>query len=380
MKTIEPRGIGSARGFRPLEASNMSAKIIDQATALRAMVQDGRRATVIAITSGKGGVGKSNVAVNLAIKLSAAGKEVVLLDADLGLANADVLCNIDLPFNLSHVISRKKELKDVVVRAPGGFRLIGGASGLARMADLSDRERQRIVDSLGRLEMDADVILIDTGAGISPNVLAFTRAADHVLVVTNPEPTAITDAYAVIKVLSRDGLERRISLFVNHVRTAAEANGVHERIAKVARQFLGVTVYDGGHMLFDEQVIEAGAPAHALRAGQPTLPGQRLHGPVGGAACTRRGGRSGRRVLLPHWKVASKIGRPNGQTNCRHHGSDRLRPVPGHGHPRRERICHNALARTQGDGRDFFRRAAGRSDGTTHVKRKFIGLDEKHRK
>lgn len=212
---------------------------------------------MIAITSGKGGVGKSNVAVNLAIKLSQAGKKVVLLDADLGLANDDVLCNIDLPSNMAHVISRKKELKDVVVRAPGGFRLIGGASGLARMADLPDRERQRIVDSLGSLEMDADVILIDTGAGISPTVLAFTRAADHVLVVTNSEPTAITDAYAVIKVLSRDGLERRISLFVNLVRTAAEANGVYERIAKVARQFLGVTVYDGGHMLFDEQVIEA---------------------------------------------------------------------------------------------------------------------------
>lgn len=226
----------------------------------------GRRASVIAITSGKGGVGKSNVAVNLAIKLSAAGKRVVLLDADLGLANADVLCGVDLQFNLSHVIARRKELSEVIVKAPGGFRLIGGASGLARMADLSDYDRQRIVDSLAELEATTDIILIDTGAGISPNVLSFTRAADHVLVLTTPEPTAITDAYAVIKVISRaggdahiispgnSGGDRRISLLVNQARSPGEARVVHERIAKVARQFLSVSVLDAGYLFADEQV------------------------------------------------------------------------------------------------------------------------------
>ena len=244
--------------------------LIDQATTLRSLVQDERvssrrRASVIAITSGKGGVGKSNVAVNLAIKLSAAGKRVVLLDADLGLANADVLCGIDLPLNLSHVIARRKELSDVMVKAPGGFRLIGGASGLARMADLSDFDRQRIVDALAELEETADIILIDTGAGISPNVLSFTRAADHVLVLTTPEPTAITDAYAVIKVITRaggdghtiaidGGGERRVSLLVNQARSPGEARVVHERIAKVARQFLGVSVLDAGYLYADEQV------------------------------------------------------------------------------------------------------------------------------
>ena len=212
------------------------------------------RASVIAITSGKGGVGKTNLAVNLAITLSAAGKRVVLLDADLGLANADVLCNIDLPANLSHVIARRKELGEVLVQAPGGFSLIGGASGLARMADLTDADRQRLVDALGELEQKADVILIDTGAGISPNVLAFTRAADHVLVVTTPEPTAITDAYAVVKVVSRDHAERRISLLVNQARNPNEARIVHERIARVARQFLGVSVLDAGSVPEDEQV------------------------------------------------------------------------------------------------------------------------------
>src|SRR4051794_16481809 len=225
--------------------------------------QNRRRASVIAVTSGKGGVGKSNVSVNLAIQFAAAGKKVVLLDADLGLANADVLCNLDLPANLSHVIARKKELREVMIPAPGGFRLIGGASGLARMADLSDADRQRLVLALGELEQAVDIILIDTGAGISPNVLTFTRAADHVLVVTTPEPTAITDAYAVIKVITRQPAEhgapaqtqydpgRQISLLVNQVRSAAEARIVYDRIAKVAKQFLNVRIQDAGFVMHD---------------------------------------------------------------------------------------------------------------------------------
>jgi flagellar biosynthesis protein FlhG len=256
--------------------------VIDQATQLRSLMREQkrvtqissaqeeelvatRRASVIAITSGKGGVGKTNISVNLAIRLAEAGKSVVLLDADLGLANADVICNIDLPANLSHVIARRKDLGDVLVSAPGGFSLIGGASGLARMADLTDADRQRIVQAMAELEAQADVILIDTGAGISPNVLAFTRAADHVLVVTTPEPTAITDAYAVVKVISRADKarpyaqenDRRLSLLVNQARNENEARIVHDRIAKVARQFLGVSVFDAGYIPADDQVSAA---------------------------------------------------------------------------------------------------------------------------
>jgi flagellar biosynthesis protein FlhG len=238
--------------------------MIDQASQLRRIVRQTSRATVIAVTSGKGGVGKSNIAVNLAIKLASAGKRVVLMDADLGLANADVLCNIDLPSNLSHVIARKRELADVMVDGPGGFRLIGGASGLARMADLSDYDRQSLVAALAELEARTDVILIDTGAGISPNVLSFTRSAHQVLVVTTPEPTAITDAYAVIKVISRDPTEanglpspRPLSLLVNQVRQRDEGQLVYERIAKVARQFLGVHVLDAGSIPSDPEVPNA---------------------------------------------------------------------------------------------------------------------------
>jgi flagellar biosynthesis protein FlhG len=230
---------------------------VDQATQLRRLARQTAGALVIAVTSGKGGVGKSNIAVNLAIKLAQAGKEVVLLDADLGLANADVLCNIDLPSNLSHVIARRKELADVMVNAPGGFRLIGGASGLARMADLTDVDRQRLVNSLAELESRTDIILIDTGAGISPNVLSFTRCADEVLVVTTPEPTAITDAYAVIKVISRDAPDRPLSLLVNQVQRPDEGRLVYERIAKVAKQFLSVHVQDAGYVPTDPEVPAA---------------------------------------------------------------------------------------------------------------------------
>jgi flagellar biosynthesis protein FlhG len=246
--------------------------MVDQAAQLRSLVRERRRATVIAVTSGKGGVGKSNISVNLAIQLAAAGKRVVLLDADLGLANADVLCNVDLPCNLSHVIARKKELHEVLIAAPGGFSLIGGASGLARMADLSDEDRDRIIFALGELEQTADVILIDTGAGISPNVLSFTRAADQVLIITTPEPTAITDAYAVVKVLSRDPGDRRVSLLVNQVRNANEAKVVHGRIAQVAKQFLGASVLDAGFMVSDDNVPLAVRRRTPFVLGNPKCP------------------------------------------------------------------------------------------------------------
>jgi len=230
--------------------------VIDQAHNLRALVarQARRRAAVYAITSGKGGVGKTNVAINLAIQFAQAGRTVILLDADMGLANCDVLLNVDLPYNLAHVVAGRKQLHEVMVEAPGGFRLIGGASGLARMADLSDYDRRRLVESLGQLEQQADVLLIDTGAGINPNVLCFTRAADNVVIVTTPEPTAMTDAYAVAKVISRDAGSRRLSLLVNQAASGAEARGVYERIARVARDFLRLTVYDAGYVLEDSHV------------------------------------------------------------------------------------------------------------------------------
>lgn len=241
-------------------ASGARAESSEAPRAQGAHAASGRRARVIAITSGKGGVGKTNLAVNLAARFAQCGRRTLLLDADMGLANADLLCGLDLRHNLSHVIARKMTLADVVAAAPGGFRLIGGASGLATMADLPESEHRRLLGELAQLQIACDVVLIDTGAGINPSVLAFAGAADHVLVVTTPEPPAIADAYATIKVMTRrrEALDDRpISLLVNQARSASEARRVYERIAKVSRSFLGKQIADAGFLPADLAVAKA---------------------------------------------------------------------------------------------------------------------------
>lgn len=257
--------------------------IADQAEALREMVAEDRgrrstvsgrrptaspiRATTLAVTSGKGGVGKTSVSVNLAVQLAQMGRRVILLDADLGTANADVICNINAPKNLSHVVAGRCSLRDTLVDAPGGFRLIAGASGLSQMAALGEFERARLMDQMRELEDEADLILIDTGAGVGPNVLGFLVAADQILVVTTPEPTAITDAYAVIKTATRQyggqAEELDIKLLVNQVRDESEARMVYDRVSGVCRRFLGTTPRYAGHVLSDTRV------PHAVRRRQP---------------------------------------------------------------------------------------------------------------
>lgn len=216
-----------------------------------------RLAHAIAISSGKGGVGKSTVAVNLAVLLSRMGRKVVLLDADMGTANADVLCNVMPVHTLAHVVAGRREIEDVIVEAPGGFSLIPGASGLAQMAALSVDERGRLIDQFARLEQAYDVLLIDTGAGIGPNVLGLLTAADRVLVVTTPDPTAIADAYAVIKTAHRQhpGFDAR--LLVNQACDGAEAHQVYTRVANVCRKFLGLDVLYAGCLLSDNVVRDS---------------------------------------------------------------------------------------------------------------------------
>jgi flagellar biosynthesis protein FlhG len=233
--------------------------VIDQAASLREMARRSAapRAQTIAITSGKGGVGKTNLAVNLATVLAAMRRRVVLLDADLGLANADILCNVQPRFNLAHVVAGQRSLNEVITHVPAGFSLIPGASGLAKMADLVESDRKRIVTELDGLGESADALIIDTGAGIGRNVLSFTSTADHVVVVTTPEPTAITDAYAVMKVLVRCGTAGKISVMVNMVKNRDEAKQVHERISSVARQFLKTDVAFSGYVVTDAAVQQS---------------------------------------------------------------------------------------------------------------------------
>ncbi|MDX1566047.1 MAG: AAA family ATPase, partial [Phycisphaeraceae bacterium] len=170
---------------------------------------------VVAVTSGKGGVGKTNVAVNLAAWLATQKKRVVLIDADLGLANADVLCNLDARVNLSHVVSGRRTPAEAMIEAPGGFRLVPGASGLAHMAAMEPDQQRRLIELFARIEADADLLIIDTGAGIGPSVLGFLLAADDLLVVTTPEPTAMADAYGLIKSVARQRPDAPIGLLVN---------------------------------------------------------------------------------------------------------------------------------------------------------------------
>lgn len=214
-------------------------------------------ARVIAVTSGKGGVGKTNVSVNLAVRLAKMGRRVALLDADLGLANADVICNVTARTNLAHVVAGRRDLREAIIATPGGFDLLPGASGLTQMASLSEFERTRIIDMLRRLDAEYDLMLIDTGAGIGPNVMTFLSAADEVLVVTTPEPTAVTDAYALIKTLTRRREAVVVSVLVNMVKDRAEGRRVFERINAVSRRFLGLSLSDAGHVVSDGRVTGA---------------------------------------------------------------------------------------------------------------------------
>ena len=216
-----------------------------------------RSARVIAIASGKGGVGKTNIAVNLALCLARQGRKVVLIDADMGTANVDVIMNVHSPYDLSHVIRRERTLNEAAVRIEPGLHLVVGASGLAGIADLTTMQRQSLIDQLMRLETHSDIILLDCGAGISQNVLAFSRAADELLIVTTPEPTALTDAYALVKVLSLSSRPPPMGLIVNQVSTEREGLVISERISGVASRFLNIALSRSGQILHDPCVPRA---------------------------------------------------------------------------------------------------------------------------
>ena len=216
-----------------------------------------RLARTVSIASGKGGVGKTSVAINLAAHLSKMGRQVVLLDADLGTANADVLCNLCPPRNLAHVVAGRSSLEAAMVDAPGGFKLIAGASGLAQMAALNEDERLRLLRQMHRIERATDLMLIDTGAGVGPNVLGFAACADQLVVVTTPEPTAITDAYALVKSVYRRRRDIDVRVLVNMVNDAAEGREVFDRVHTVCRRFLNFAPRYAGHVMRDAHVSAA---------------------------------------------------------------------------------------------------------------------------
>ena len=248
----------------------------DQAEELRVLMKDKARASeddemigepagrqnrktrIITITSGKGGVGKTNVATNMAIAYAQMGKKVIVIDADLGLANVNVMMNIIPQYNLYHVMRKQKKMSEIILDTEYGIKLIAGASGFSKIANMPEEERNSFISELYTLS-NADIIIIDTSAGVSKNVLGFVAAADEVIIVTTPEPTSITDAYGIIKIIATevDNLNINLKMIVNRVATAMEGKRVADRMIQIAAQFLNLKVEYLGFIYNDPLVSQS---------------------------------------------------------------------------------------------------------------------------
>ncbi len=234
----------------------------DQAEGLRKMMGNVPQSNtkIISVTSGKGGVGKSNFSVNLGIALANSkdpitgeGKKVVVMDADLGLANVNVLLGIIPKYNLLHVMKGQKTMKDIIIHTDVGIDIISGASGFSQLANLTEAEKSSFISNLSEISY-ADYLIIDTSAGISNNVISFVLAAHETIVVTTPEPTAITDAYGIIKSIIVESDIPNIKLVVNRARTPLEAKKVSKKIIDIAGQFLNVKVENIG-FIYDDPLV-----------------------------------------------------------------------------------------------------------------------------
>lgn len=203
-----------------------------------------RPVRVISVTSGKGGVGKTNVVTNLALALAKSGQRVLIWDADLGLANIDVLLGLKPEFNIHHLLNGEKSLQEILVEGPYGVRIMPASSGIQELASLGEGQKVRLLAELDEYDDDLDFLLIDTGAGISGNVMYFNMAAQERIVVVTPEPTSITDAYALIKVMCTRYNQKRFSILPNQVTGPNEAKSVFQLLTAVADKHLGSVSLD----------------------------------------------------------------------------------------------------------------------------------------
>ncbi len=235
---------------------HMSEQIEDQATGLRRMVNP-TPVRVIAVTGGKGGVGKTNITVNLGVAMAELGKRVMVLDADLGLANIDVILGLHAKRNLSHVMSGECALEEIMVTGPKGLKVIPGASGMQHMAELSPAEHAGLIHAFSEVANDVDVLLIDTAAGISDLVVSFSRAAQEQIVVVCDEPASITDAYAIIKLLNREHGVSRFRILANMVKSVQEGRDLYNKMCRVTDQYLDVMLSYMGGIPYDEQLRKA---------------------------------------------------------------------------------------------------------------------------
>ena len=216
-----------------------------------------RKIRVISVTSGKGGVGKSNVVANLALAMTRLGSKVLIIDADLGLGNINVLLGLKPAYTLNDLFSGEKGLSDIIVEGPGGIKVIPAGSGIQKYTRLSREERLRFLNELDDLEEDFDTIIIDTESGISDNVIYFTSAAQEIVVVVSPEPTSITDCYALIKLLSTTHGEHHFKVLINMVQDSDEALKTYYRLASVVGRFLEISLDYLGCVLRDDLLIDS---------------------------------------------------------------------------------------------------------------------------
>ena len=245
--------------------------MIDQASGLRKM-QDLQKIKVIAISGGKGGVGKTNVSLNTAISLAEQGKKVLVLDADLGLANVDVMLGLRVQRNLSHVLSGECELDDVIIKGPAGINIIPATSGTQSMVDLSPAEHAGLIRAFSDMNTKFDVLLVDTAAGISDMVLSFCRAAQDILLVVCDEPTSITDCYALMKLLSREHDIFKFKVVANMVRSPKEGQQLFAKLSKVSDRFLDVALDLVAVIPFDENIRKSVRKQQAIVQAFPDSP------------------------------------------------------------------------------------------------------------
>jgi flagellar biosynthesis protein FlhG len=234
----------------------MSEQIEDQATGLRRMINP-EPVRVIAVTGGKGGVGKTSISANLGVAFAELGRRVMLLDADLGLANLDVILGLHAERNLSHVMKGECSLEDILVTGPKGMQVVPGASGIQRMAEMSPAENAGLIHAFSEVANKVDVLLIDTAAGISDLVISFSRAAQEQIVVVCDEPASITDAYAIIKLLNREYGVSRFRILANMVKSVQEGRDLYNKMCRVTDQYLDVMLNYMGSIPYDEQLRKA---------------------------------------------------------------------------------------------------------------------------
>jgi flagellar biosynthesis protein FlhG len=244
--------------------TSMPERVVDQASGLRSMVKP-RPTRAIAVTGGKGGVGKTNVSVNLGVAVAEMGRQVMLFDADLGLANIDVVLGLHPRYDLSDVMRGECSLADVLVEGPAGLKVIPGASGVQALSELSRAEHAGLIRAFSEVGSDTDLLIVDTAAGISDTVLSFARASHEIVVVVCDEPASITDAYAIIKLLNRDYGHRRFRILANMARSAQEGRELFNKMCRVTDRYLDVTLGFLGAIPFDDSLRKA------VRAQRPVV-------------------------------------------------------------------------------------------------------------